>query len=69
MGDIESSKCDICKLENVMVSRKYYYYDIKCDCCNGKEGNHFEIIRYCSNCIPNPPQKISVYIQPINENQ
>lgn len=32
MGDIEFAKCDVCGQE-APVSRKYYYYDVKCDCC------------------------------------
>lgn len=66
MGDIESGNCDICKATDVQISRRYYHYDIKCDCCNGKEDNHFEIVRYCANCQPKPPRKATVHIQPID---
>jgi len=63
MGDVEYGKCDICGNDS-SLSRKYYYYDIKCDCCNSKDDNHFEYVSYCDKCEPKPPQKISVYIQP-----
>jgi len=63
MSDVEYGKCDICGNDNIL-SRKYYYYDIKCDCCNSKDDNHFEIVKYCNKCKPKPPQKITVYIQP-----
>jgi len=63
MGDIEESKCDICG-EVSHVSRKYYYYDIKCECCNGYNDNHFEIVRYCIYCEPKPPQTVKAWIKP-----
>lgn len=66
MGDVEFAKCDICKNED-HVSRKYYYYDIKCDCCNGKDDNHFEIVRYCKDCLPKPPYNIKLMYKPITE--
>lgn len=60
-GDIGFGKCDIC-LKPGELSRKYYYYDIKCECCSG---DHFEIVHYCKNCKPKPPDKTTIYIQPI----
>lgn len=62
MSDCESGTCDICNKESIL-DRKYYYYDIKCDCCNNKDSDHFEIVKYCSECIPRPPKKISVFMQ------
>jgi len=51
--------------KDTQLNRKYYKYDIKCNCCNGEFDNHFEIIKYCNNCEPKPPEKISVNIKPI----
>ncbi len=65
MGDIEVSICSICKQEKP-VSRKYYDYNITCECCNGKNDNHFEIVWYCSECKPIPPRSISAVIKPIS---
>lgn len=66
MSDIEKSVCDICG--NVKeVNRKYYEYSIPCDCCNRKEDYHFEIVRYCSECTPKPPGRISVVLQPVSQ--
>lgn len=60
----ENGACNICgRITN--VQRKYYYYDIKCDCCNNKNDFHFEIIWYCKNCEPKPPRRINVIISPI----
>lgn len=66
MGDIEFGKCDVCG-EDKTLSRKYYYYDVKCDCCNRKDSPHFEIVRYCSNCEPKPPKRISAVIEVLSE--
>ena len=49
-GEIEVGHCDICKTPRVHIGRKYYRYDIKCTCCNGKDDDHFEIVYYCKNC-------------------
>lgn len=65
MGDIEAGTCDICKAEDVALQRKYYHYDIKCECCNRADDPHFEIVRYCSNCQPKPPYSIKVMVKPI----
>lgn len=51
-GDIEIGICNICG-QHTQVSRRYYHYDVKCNCCNGK---HFEIVKYCEECEPNPPK-------------
>ena len=63
MGDVEFGKCDICGKETTL-NRKYYHYDIKCDCCSPK---HFEIVRHCKDCKPQPPKYVKVYIKPIDE--
>lgn len=64
MGEVMIGKCEICGKENVELTRKYYYYDIKCECHSPK---HFVIVEHCKDCIPKPPKKITVEIKPINE--
>lgn len=60
MNFVEYGKCDVCGKEGTL-KRKYYYYDIKCDCClNGGKREHFEIVRYCEKCKPTPPYEITV---------
>ena len=66
MGEVEFGTCDICG-DEFSLNRKYYRYDIKCDCCNRKEDNHFEIVRYCNNCIPKPPKYVKIIIHPLSE--
>lgn len=63
MGDIEKGKCDICGNES-QLSRKYYYYDINCQCHGPK---HFEIVRHCRSCKPKPPETTTVYINPTED--
>lgn len=63
MGDIEINYCDICH-KQTQIQRKYYHYDIDCECCGG---NHFEIIKHCKNCKPKPPHRISAIMTPIEE--
>lgn len=62
--NIEISHCDICH-KKTQVNRKYYYYPIDCDCCVGQY--HFEIIKHCKDCAPEPPKKISVIMNPIEK--
>lgn len=62
-GNVEFGKCDVCQKENTL-SRKYYYYDIQCECCGAKhEGKnvHFEIVLHCSNCTPKEPKSITIH--------
>jgi hypothetical protein len=61
-GAAEYTTCSLCNLERI-VSRKYYHYDIPCDCCNGEL--HFEIIRYCDVCEASPPKTVTVTMEPI----
>jgi len=63
-GEIEVGHCDICKTPRVHIGRKYYRYDIKCTCCNGKDDDHFEIVYYCKNCEPQPPRMIHAHVKP-----
>jgi len=64
MVGVEIGKCDMCETESVPVNRKYYHYNIKCECCNGKDDPHFEIVRYCKTCRPKPPSKVVAVISP-----
>ena len=59
MGEIEFGRCEICGKE-APLSRKYYYYDIKCECCSPK---HFVYIAHCKDCIPKPPREIKVILK------
>lgn len=62
-GTVEIAICDICG--NLKpVNRKYYKYDIKCDCCSC---HHHELIRHCNECVPKPPNKVSVELHPLGE--
>lgn len=64
MGDIEMGYCDFChKLKP--LQRKYYDYGINCKCCGSPRG-HFEIVKYCANCKPVPPKRISAEMEPMN---
>lgn len=65
MNENEYGTCDICGKEGVL-NRKYYHYPIDCECCGGT--THFEIVRYCQNCTPVPPYRISVITTPIGDN-
>jgi len=62
-GAIEIDKCDVCGKENVHVSRKYYRYDIKCEC---HSPHHFELVRYCKDCIPKEPKETKIFIKTEN---
>ena len=62
-GMIEIGKCDMCKLENVQLWRKYYYYDIKCEC---HSNTHFEIVTYCKDCIPQEPRETKITLKTEN---
>ena len=57
MDSSEFGTCDMCKKED-SINREYYYYEFECDCCNKKQDPHFEIVRYCNNCVPRPPRVI-----------
>jgi len=59
-GVIEIGKCDICGKENVILARKYYHYDINCECHNP---THFEIVWYCGDCIPKEPKITKLYVK------
>lgn len=50
-GDVEFGKCDVCH-EEKPLQRKYYHYDVKCECCSPK---HFEFVSHCADCTPLAP--------------
>lgn len=60
-GDIEWGICPTCG-NYTQLFRKYYYYDINCECCRSNKG-HFEIVRHCKDCKPIPPYSISVCME------
>ena len=61
MGEIEFGVCDMCN-DHAEVQRKYYHYDIKCEC---HSPDHFEIVYYCKDCEPEPPKKTTITIKPL----
>lgn len=54
--EYEFGKCDYCGKET-NIKRKYFYYDIKCDCHSPK---HFEIRYHCKDCVPRVPSETKV---------
>lgn len=56
--------CDICH-QKKQIQRKYYYYPVNCECCGGT--THFEYVRYCKDCEPKPPHRISAIVKPIEK--
>lgn len=66
MSQQEIGTCSICDIAKVAVTRKYYYYNIKCTCCNNLDSPHFEIVYHCATCIPKPPLIIKAHVLPIN---
>ena len=56
MGDINVTKCNMCG-KVAQVNRKYYHYNIQCEC---HSPNHFEIVEHCRECVPFEP-KTTVY--------
>ena len=64
MNDIEYGICDVCGRE-ANLQRKYYHFNIKCECHSPK---HFEMIKYCSDCVPLRPAETTIEIfDPIDE--
>lgn len=66
MGEIEVDYCDFCH-QKTQIERKYYHYPINCECCGGQY--HFEYVRYCKDCKPRPPKRISAIVEPIEKEQ
>ena len=68
-GDAERGTCSVCQKIVNGITRKYYYYDIECDCCNTKEDDHFEIVFHCNNCEPKPPRKVTCSLNPLKDGE
>lgn len=66
-GNNEYGVCRFCNTVG-NVNRKYYRYDVKCDCCNSKNDYHFEYVKHCNSCEPKPPTKITVHLEPLADN-
>lgn len=64
-GIIEFGKCDICGNED-NLQRKYYKYDIKCEC---HSPYHFEIVRHCKECKPVEPIETRILAKTSNLNK
>jgi hypothetical protein len=58
-GDVEFGYCEICGKEDAL-QRKYYHYNIKCDCCSPQ---HSELVRYCKNCEPREPLRTKLSVK------
>ena len=69
MNSMEVGTCEECGKEKVQILRKYYRYPIKCICCNGRDDNHFEVVKHCEDCKPTAPMKISLYIRSLKEEE
>ncbi|CAG7580239.1 MAG: hypothetical protein SLAVMIC_00316 [uncultured marine phage] len=59
MGECEYGICDICNRE-AYIDRKYYRYDIKCEC---HSPNHFVICYHCENCEPTEPTETKISLR------
>lgn len=57
-GDVEYGKCPTCNTEGPL-ERRYYHYDIKCEC---HSPDHFEIVWYCKNCSPKEPEFTRIHL-------
>ena len=57
MGELEIGRCDLCGRDSVVLHRKYFRYDIPCEC---HSPSHFVLIRHCVNCTPREPAEIIV---------
>ena len=62
-SSIEYGTCSKCNTE-APLTRKYFHYDINCECCVGNK--HFEIVKTCQHCEPKPPSYIKVVLTPIS---
>ena len=52
-GEIEWGSCEYCTEYEGPINRRYFSYDIKCECCSGTK--HFEMVWHCDNCEPRDP--------------
>jgi hypothetical protein len=61
MGEVEAGRCPVCGKEDVPLNRKYYHYDIECQCHNPK---HFEIVWHCNECeAPKEPMVTKIELK------
>ena len=60
MSEIEEGRCGTCR-EIKQLNRKYFHYDVDCECCSGK--HHFVIVRHCNVCKPREPESITVTLK------
>ena len=58
MGDVEYGKCEMCGRE-ADLQRRYYEFNVKCECHSPR---HFELVKYCSDCIPIMPTETTIEI-------
>ena len=63
-GVIEYGKCEVCGRKEMNLQRKYYHYNINCDC---HRGQHFEFVRHCADCKPSSPEKTTVTMKPVDD--
>ena len=63
-GAIEMGTCEVCQKEGVILNRKYFNYPFICDC---HSPNHFELVKYCNDCVPLSPDYTKVFVRPIEE--
>jgi len=53
--------CEVCKKENIYLTRTYFHYDnVKCSC---HSPNHFIIIEHCDTCVPVEPNETKIHIK------
>lgn len=58
-GEVMIGKCMYClKLKN--LDRKYFHFNIKCEC---HSPNHFEIVEHCMSCTPKCPSYTSIILK------
>lgn len=56
-GMIETGICSVCGISGP-IRRKYYNYDMKCEC---HSPNHFEIVYVCDTCEPVEPKNTIIH--------
>jgi len=61
-GGAEYGTCPYCKKET-FLQRKYFKYDIKCQC---HAPQHFEIVWHCKDCEPIEPRETKLTIKTSN---
>lgn len=60
MNEAEYGKCECCGKEATLKRKYYYYYGAPCECHKPEE--HFELVRHCSDCKPQPPKTTTMTI-------